>query len=199
MSEEQQTPPAGESPKSGDLGSFSQVFSHNPVAARVPERLARGVLSTGVLVLDGPNEFVLDFLQGLARPYQIVGRVVLAPTVMSQLIQATQDNVNRYVQAFGPPPVMPKGPQQRPTIAEIYENFKLPEEMLSGVYSNSILIGHTPSEFFFDFITGFYPTAAVSARIHMSAPQIPRMLETLKMAREQFNKRYPHPPAEPPG
>ena len=54
-------------------------FSHQPVAARVPEKVARGVLSTGQLVLDGPKEFVIDFLNGLTRPHQVSARVVLAP------------------------------------------------------------------------------------------------------------------------
>ena len=53
------------------LGTFSQEFKHAPVRARVPEKVARGVLSTGVLVLDSPNEFVLDFMQGLARPFAV--------------------------------------------------------------------------------------------------------------------------------
>src|ERR1039458_779258 len=55
---------------------------------------------------------------------------------------------------YGPPTPVP---DRRPTIQEIYENFRLPEELLSGSYANSVLIGHSPTEFFFDFITGFYP------------------------------------------
>src|SRR4051812_3436358 len=40
------------------------------VSARVPERISRGVFSTGQVVLDSPKEFMIDFLQTLARPMQ---------------------------------------------------------------------------------------------------------------------------------
>jgi hypothetical protein len=183
-------PPASES------GTYTQQFQHQPVAARVPERLSRGVLTTGVLVLDGPNEFVLDFLQGLTRPYQIAARVVIVPGVMDQLIKAVTDNLARYTQSFGPPMTLPKPPQRRPTIAEIYENFKLSDDMLSGAYANSVMIGHSPADFFFDFITGFYPTAAVSARIVTAAPFVPRILDTLNLASQQYRKRHSSPPPQ---
>jgi hypothetical protein len=194
-------PPAPEG-VSGNLGTQSQQFSHNPVAARVPERVARGGHATGVIVLDSPTEFVLDFLQGLTRPYQIVSRVVVHPQVMGQLTAALQDNVGKYNQAFGPIPALPAPPQRRPTIQEIYENFKIPDELLSGNYANSVMIGHSRAEFYLDFITGFYPTASVSSRIFLSAYQAPRILETLSIALQQYQKRFQHggqpPPPQPP-
>jgi hypothetical protein len=178
-----------------DQGTYAQQFKHNPVAARVPERLTRGVMTTGVLVLDSPNEFVLDFLQGLTRPYQIVSRVVVPPRIMEQIVGAAGDNLGKYTQAFGAPPTLPKPPTNRPTIAEIYENFKLPDEMLSGAYANSVMVGHSPAEFFFDFITGFYPTAAVSARVITAAHHMPRICDTLRMALDQYRKRHMPPEA----
>jgi len=186
-------------PPPNELGTYAQAFQHQPVAARVPERFARGAITTGVLVLDSPNEFVLDFLQSLTRPHQIVARVVVTPAIMEQIVTAAGDNLSKYVSAFGTPPALPKPPQQRPTIAEIYENFKLPDELLSGAYANSIMVGHSPAEFFFDFITGFYPTAAVSARVLTAAPHMPRIVDTLKMALQQYRSRYssPPPPSSP--
>jgi hypothetical protein len=193
----------------GGPGAYSQQISHSPVSARVPERVARGVLSTGVIVLDSPNEFVLDFLQGLSRPPQIVARVVLPPAVMFSFVASVRDNLGKYTERFGPPAPLPKPPQQnRPTIQELYEHFKLPDDLLSGTYSNSVLIGHSPSEFLFDFITGFFPTAAVSSRVYLSAQQVPRVLETLASALVTYQKRFqprpapqqqpPHQPPEPP-
>jgi hypothetical protein len=155
----------------------------------VPDRWNRGVLTTGVVVLDSPHEFVLDFMQGLTRPYQVVARVVIAPTMMDKLIATAQDNLAKYTQQFGPPAPLPKPPQQRPTIQEIYENFKLPDEQLSGAYCNSILIGHSPAEFYIDFVTAFYPTAAVSARVLMAAQQFPRLVDTLNVALTQWRKK----------
>ena len=52
-----------------DPATFSQDVQLSNVAARVPERVGRGVFSTGVLVLQTPTEFVLDFVQRLTRPH----------------------------------------------------------------------------------------------------------------------------------
>jgi len=176
-------------------------FSHQPVAARVPEKVARGVLSTGQLVLDGTKEFVIDFLNGLTRPHQVSARVVLAPSTMAELIQALQQNLDNYSKSFGPPqpPPIPQN-VPKPTIQEIYENFKLPDDLLGGAYANSVLIGHSATEFFFDFITGFYPNSAVSSRVFMAAPQIPRFVTMLTTAMQSYQARYikrPEPPLNP--
>src|SRR5688500_2089556 len=118
-------------------GAYSQQIAHSPVSARVPERVARGVLSTGVIVLDSPNEFVLDFLQNLSRPPQIVARVVLPPQVMFSFVSSLRDNLGKFTERYGAPAPLPKPPQQnRPTIQELYEHFKLPEDLLSGTYAN---------------------------------------------------------------
>jgi hypothetical protein len=178
-------------------GAYSQQISHSPVSTRVPERVARGVLTTGVIVLDSPNEFVLDFLQALSRPPQIVARVVLPPQVMYSFVSSLRENLGTFTQRFGPPAPLPKPVQQnRPTIQELYEHFKLPEDLLSGTYANSVLIGHSPSEFLFDFITGFYPTAAVSSRVYLSAQQAPRVLETLSAALVTYQKRFQQIPGQ---
>jgi hypothetical protein len=190
--------PPGEPPVVGNLGTHSQQFSHNPVSARVPEKVARGVHATGIVVLDSPTEFIIDFLQGVTRPHQVAARLVVHPVVMSQLTAALQDNVNKYNANFGAIPQAPAPPQRRPTIQEIYENFKLNDEMLSGTYANSVMIGHSRAEFFLDFITGFYPTAAVSSRVFVSAFQAPRILETLSISLQQYQKRHGQGPQLPP-
>jgi hypothetical protein len=201
MSSDTPDDPNNPRPIPNDQGTYSQAFSHEPVGARVPDRVAKGVFSTGVLVLDSPTEFVLDFLQGLTRPFAIVARVVVPPAVMNQLIGAANDNLGKFTATFGPPHELPKPPGRGPTLQEIYENFKIADELLSGHYANSVMIGHNASEFFFDFITGFYPHAAVSSRVFISAPQMPRVINTLTMAFNQYQKRWeqpPEPPAPPP-
>src|ERR1700750_3029094 len=65
-----------------------ESIEHQPVSARVPERVAKAVFTTGQLVLDSPKEFVIDFLQGLTRPHQIVARVVITPQTMEEVINA---------------------------------------------------------------------------------------------------------------
>ena len=186
--------PSGPQPV-GQTGGYTQQFRHAPVGARVPEKLGRGVLSTGTVILDSPTEFVIDFLQGLTRPFQVVARVVMAPPTMGNFSAAVADNLAKYTKNFGPPPQLPKS-DRRPTIAEVYETFRLGDEMLSGSYSNAVLIGHTAGEFFFDFITGFYPHAAVSARVLMSAPQVPRLLEATQAAIRSYQMKFQQPPPE---
>jgi hypothetical protein len=112
---------------------------------------------------------------------------------MEQIVNGATDNLAKYTEVYGTPMTLPKPPQRRPTIAEIYENFKLSDDIMSGAYANSVMIGHSPAEFFFDFITGFYPTAAVSSRIMTAAPHMPRIVDTLKMALQQYRNRYTPP------
>jgi hypothetical protein len=183
----------------GDDKPIVSTYQHQPVSARVPEKISRGVYSTGQLILDTPKEFVIDFLHGLTRPHQIVARVVMIPQTMQEFANALKANIDNYTRSFGPPPQLPIPPNPpKPTIQEIYENYKLNEEMLTGTYSNSVLIGHSPSEFFFDFITSFYPTPAVGARVFITAGQAPRFLNTLTSAMQQYQTRYLRPPENPP-
>src|SRR3982751_4318477 len=72
----------------GNSGQFNQRIAHAPVTARVPEKVSRGVFSTGVIVIDGPFEFVLDFVMGLVQPRQVVARVVMSPVVVAQFVNA---------------------------------------------------------------------------------------------------------------
>jgi len=190
-----------ENPGSPNEDVYSQKFQHPSLSARVPERIARGVFSTGVIVQDGPDEFCIDFLQAMAQPRQVGARVVLSPNVFNQFIAVLRDNLAKYEQSFGPPPVLPRpNLQRRPTIQEIYDELKLSDDLLSGVYANAVMVGHSPSDFHLDFITRFYPTAAVGCRIYMAAPQIPRLIETLTSAWAQFERRRAEQrrPQEPP-
>jgi len=123
----------------------------------------------------------------------------MTPATMQEFASTLQVNLENYTRSFGPPPPPHIPPQERrPSIEEIYQNFKIADEMLSGSYANSVLIGHSPTEFFFDFITGFYPNPAVSARVYLSAMHIPRFLGMLKASVDNYQKRHGLPPGPPP-
>jgi hypothetical protein len=212
MSEEYPTNPSDQPPQEPQppqqppQGPTTEPLQYDPVGARIPEKVAQGVFSTGVIVLDGWDEFIIDFVQGVARPARVAARVVLNPTVMGQFIEALKSNLQKYEQMFGKPPELPRPPQdRRPSIKEIYDGLRLPEDQLSGSYANTVRIAHSPSEFYFDFITRFFPTAAVSSRVYMAAPQVPRLLESLTtshqhflMKRQQASHQPPQPPPPPP-
>ena len=203
MSTEQQggQPSGSERPATpGETGAVTQEIRHAQISARVPEKVGRGVFSTGAIVLQGPQEFVLDFLLRMAQPHLVVARVILPPSVMPRLIAALRENLQNFQTRFGPPPALPTQPPSAtpPSIEEIYDQLKLPDEGLSGVYANVAMISHSPSEFCFDFITNFYPRSAVSCRVFLAAPQVPRLLDTLTKSFEQFQRRIAQPPPQNP-
>jgi hypothetical protein len=185
----------------------SQEVQNTHIGALVPESIASGVFSTGAVVLNGPHEFIIDFLLRMSKPQQIAARVVLPPGVVPRFIAALRENLNNYTQRFGNP-VMPGTPahplcppataeaflqqqqqQQQASAQELYEQLKIKDVELAGSYANAVMIGHTATEFLFDFITTFFPRSVVSARVYMSAPNVPRLLDSLTHSFEQFQRK----------
>jgi Protein of unknown function (DUF3467) len=170
------------------------------VTARVPSFIGSGVMSTGAIIMTGAHVFVLDFLQQFGNPPQLVGRVIMPHVVMGQFIRALEQNLTMYEQSFGAPPKLPRPDQtNRPSIQEIYDNLKLPDDELPGRFADGVMIRHSPADFCFDFVTHFFPHAAVSRRVFMSAPHVPQLLDALRV---NFRKlvegqgRPPEPPTE---
>jgi hypothetical protein len=190
-------------PPGGDPGAFTQEVQHSHVSARVPEKVGRGVFCTGAMVFQGPNEFVIDFILRMANPHHVAARVVLPHPIMPNVLNALRENLSNFVSKFGPPPPLPQPPQPvtPPPIDEIYSQLKLPDDMLSGVYANAVMIAHSPAEFYLDFITNFYPRSAVSCRVYMSAQQMPGFVNTMTRAFQQFQQKMQqqHKPPESEG
>ena len=125
----------------------------------MPDDVADGCFSTGAIVMTGPSEFIVDFLQTIGRPHRVARRVVIPHPVMPQFIEALNTNLDLYKSRFGEPPAPPtQNPNQarRPTPQEIYDDLKMPDEVLSGVYANGVMIGHGASEFGLDFLTASF-------------------------------------------
>jgi hypothetical protein len=194
MSDEE-TPEHSEPRGPGDAQSGirpqSEEIVHSQVSAVVPERVARGVFSTGVVVVQGAHEFILDFLLRMTSPHQLAARVVLPFAVVERLIFALRENLKHYERKFGPlPPArVPAETPQKTSAEELYEQIKIRDDVLSGTYANAVMIGHSPTEFSFDFITTFYPRSAVACRVFMTAPNVPRMLDSLTHSYEQFKRK----------
>jgi hypothetical protein len=183
-------PPDPQRGGSNQPGHSEQVRT-NPLSARVPDRVSRGVFSTGVIVMTGGTEFILDFLQTLGKPRQVAARIVMPHATLPQFIEALRQNIEMYKQRFGTPqePPRPGAEERRPSVQEIYDDLKLADDILSGSYANGVMISHGPSEFSFDFLTNFFPNSAVSNRVFMSASQVPRVLESLQQTFSQFQQR----------
>ena len=129
-----ENPPAGQPPRP------------QHISARVPDAISPGVFSSGVLVMTGNTEFVLDFVQNLGQPAQVAARVVLPHATMPQFIEALKKNLELYANRFGTPPDMPRPqpPARKPSIQEIYDDLKISDETLVGAYANGVMIGHVP-------------------------------------------------------
>ncbi|MBU6173398.1 MAG: DUF3467 domain-containing protein [Planctomycetes bacterium] len=91
------------------------------VRARIPEHVARGEISTGVIVVTGGTEFLLDFVRNLPRPSCVVSRVVLPHLVMPQFIDALTTNIELFKQRYGelpgaPMPIVSASTPSQPTM-----------------------------------------------------------------------------------
>lgn len=71
--------------------------------ARVPDHVADGAFSTGAIVVSGPTEFIIDFLQTIGRPHKVAARVIIPHAVMPQFIEALAKNWSLYRDRFGVP------------------------------------------------------------------------------------------------
>ena len=170
---------------------FSQQIQHSHLSARVPEKVARGVFSNGVFTLQGPQEFALDFVQRIAKPFQVVARVILPPPVVPLLLSALGENLKNYTAVFGPPSamIMPPPPEKPPTVAEIYDDLKLSDEVAAGVFANGAMITHTQVEFCLDFIVNLFPRSVVSCRVLLAAPHVPGLIQSLTRSYQQYQQR----------
>jgi len=92
--------------------------SEQPIRARVPEHVARGAFSTGVIVMTAQTEIILDFIQNLGRPHQIVARVVMPHSVLPQLVDALQRNMDLYKNRWGELPHIPTLPPVQTTVSQ---------------------------------------------------------------------------------
>ena len=70
-------------------------------------------------------------------------------------------------------------------------NIELKEDMSSGVYSNLVVINHSPSEFVFDFISVMpgLPKAKVNSRIILSPQHAKRLLRVLSDNIQNFESK----------
>src|SRR5271154_1852118 len=89
-----------------DDGTSGQQVHFSGATARVPEKVGRGAFATGAFVFHGGHEFIVDFVQRLAQPQQVVARVVLPPAVLRSFISALNENMKHYQAAYGPPPAV---------------------------------------------------------------------------------------------
>ena len=70
------------------------------------------------------------------------------------------------------------------------------DDELPGHFAEGVMIRHSAAEFCFEFVTQFFPNAAVSSRIFLSAPHVPPLLEALKGNYQRFLETHARPPQQ---
>ena len=95
----------GDDAEESALQGRFQVSHHT---ARMPEFIGSGVFANALMVLAGPMEVILDFVQRLSEPNRVVARVVLPPIVAKQFAATLRQNMDRYEEVFGGLPELPK-------------------------------------------------------------------------------------------
>ena len=112
--------PGKQPPQEGGPGqTFTQELQFSNVAARVPEKVARGVFATGAFVIQGPTEFAIDFVLRMNKPHQIAARVFLPFHLVPQVIGTLRASLDKHRQAHGSaavphPPAPPAAPAATP-------------------------------------------------------------------------------------
>ena len=187
------TPPPGPDDEPQEPDSSQQVQVQH-LSALVPEEVSAGVFSTGAIVMIGKSEFVVDFVQSLGPPTQLAARVIVPHSVVPQFVEALSKNIQVYTDRYGPIPTPNAPPSSDPppvqqTPQEIYEELKASDAVMTGRYANGMMIGHSQSEFRIDFLGHMFPRPIVTSRIFLSAPQVPRLHDSLARTWKQFLQR----------
>lgn len=77
------------------------------------EEVAEGTYANLAMIAHSNSEFVIDFIRlmpGLPKA-KVKSRIILTPEHAKRLIQALQENVQKYEQSFGPIERIEEGPK----------------------------------------------------------------------------------------
>lgn len=82
----------------------------------LPEELSAGIYSNLAVITHSPVEFVVDFAQVMPgmNQAQVRSRIILAPHHAKRLLQALNENVQRFEQQQGP--IQPPKGNQDPAL-----------------------------------------------------------------------------------
>lgn len=80
----------------------------------------------------------------------------------------------------------PQDPENQPL------NIELPDDLVEGIYSNLVMIAHSPEEFILDFIRVMpgLPQARVKSRIIITPSHAKRLLHAIKDNINRYERAY---------
>lgn len=144
-----------------------------------PRRIARRVVLPPVVAV----QFIDALESNLARYAETYGAAPREPSPVVGASAAPSGESGGSAPSAGTPASQqqsqPSQQQQQP-IAEVYDHLKAGDDVLGGVYANTVSIAHTGSEFHFDFINRCFPRSVVTSRVYMASPRVPGLLASLK-------------------
>lgn len=83
---------------------MSNKNQENKLNIELNEEVAGGTYSNLAVIAHSPSEFVIDFvrmLPGMPKA-SVKSRVIMNPENAKRLLQALNENINKYENAFGP-------------------------------------------------------------------------------------------------
>jgi hypothetical protein len=72
------------------------------IKLRMPEQVAAGVYANSLMVQHTAQEFIMDFAMITGGNGQVVARVITSPGHMKRVVQAMEENIQRYETTHGP-------------------------------------------------------------------------------------------------
>jgi hypothetical protein len=177
-----------EADKPQSFPSMPEIKPFKPKAdAPKPEPSANEHLNTGEAEGSGAAAGQTA-LPDQVSPTPEAGNQAPAQTPANQFAGNHDDEITPPTSSAPQEPVKPRI-INHPSIEDIYDDLKTPEDGLIAAYANAVMISHSPAEFNLDFICNFFPRSVVTARVFISAPQVVRMLEAVKNTYDEFQKR----------
>lgn len=165
---------------------------HNPPTALIPDKVGMGLFSTEVVVFHGENEVSIDFIQGIAKPYRMVRRVIMSNYVAKTFFEVLKNELSvkksknsSYVENLKNKndDFLEKNQdeneenyEKNEKVDDIYNNLKLENDELNGFYANKVLINYGKDSFCLDFISNIYPKSIVTSRIFVTNSTIFELL-----------------------
>jgi hypothetical protein len=67
---------------------------------------------------------------------------------------------------------------------------KVRDEVLGGVYANTLIVSHTAEEFVLDFVLALPPQGTINSRVIVSPGHIKRMIEALRQNLARYEERH---------
>jgi hypothetical protein len=65
------------------------------------DEMSRGRYSNAMLVGHGPEEFIMDWLLHSPNGPHLVSRLIVTPGHMKRILNALQENIEKYEQTYG--------------------------------------------------------------------------------------------------